>query len=80
MCEVEDEGFNMNKTRRRSNSSSFSSGLKDFKTKFDFSEPEPVFEEHIHGPIVEQADMNIAHRVDTQSSVDSIEEDVRKLD
>jgi hypothetical protein len=35
--------------RRRSNSSTHV--LKDFKTKFETVEPEPVFEEGVHGPI-----------------------------
>ncbi|EPQ67865.1 BgtA-20518 [Blumeria graminis f. sp. tritici] len=33
--EVQDEGFNFTKIRRRSNSSSYSPGLQDFKTKFE---------------------------------------------
>jgi hypothetical protein len=49
--EVEDELFNFTNARRRSNSSGFSSGhLENFKTKFEFNEPEPVFEEGLHGP------------------------------
>lgn len=43
--EVLDDEFNFNKARRRSNSSSVSSQLRDFKTKFDVNETEPVFEE-----------------------------------
>lgn len=53
--EVEDEMFNFANARRRSNSSGFSAGhLENFKTKFEFNEPEPVFEEGIHGPEEEE--------------------------
>ncbi|KAL2192028.1 hypothetical protein L209DRAFT_795534 [Thermothelomyces heterothallicus CBS 203.75] len=43
--EVLDEDFNFHNARRRSNSSSLSSNLDNFKTKFEVNEPEPVFEE-----------------------------------
>jgi len=46
--EVNDESFNLVNARRRSNSSNLSS-LDNFKTKFEFNEPEPVFEETMHG-------------------------------
>ncbi|KAI0974181.1 hypothetical protein F4678DRAFT_458974 [Xylaria arbuscula] len=48
--EIVDEQFNLVNARRRSNSSGFTHHLHDFKTKFEFNEPEPVFEESIHGP------------------------------
>ncbi|KAI5923172.1 hypothetical protein F4810DRAFT_710925 [Camillea tinctor] len=54
--EVVDENFNFTNARRRSNSSGYSNHLKDFKTKFEFNEPEPVFEESIHGPEIEEDD------------------------
>ena len=38
----------MTNARRRSNSSTHQ--LKDFKTKFETLETEPVFEEELHGP------------------------------
>jgi len=41
----------MANARRRSNSSTLNT--KDFKTKFETIEPEPVFEEELHGPIGE---------------------------
>lgn len=47
--EIQDSDFVLNKARRRSNSSSYAAGLKDFKTKFEDIETEPVFEESIHG-------------------------------
>ncbi|KAK7991952.1 hypothetical protein PG988_000746, partial [Apiospora saccharicola] len=48
--EVVDEEFSFTNARRRSNSSGYSNHLHDFKTKFEVNEPEPVFEESIHGP------------------------------
>lgn len=47
--DVVDENFRFTNARRRSNSSSFSH-MTEFKTKFEVNEPEPVFEESIHGP------------------------------
>ncbi|KAF2092360.1 hypothetical protein NA57DRAFT_14187, partial [Rhizodiscina lignyota] len=47
--EIEDVGFNMANPRRRSNSSSHTATIASFKTKFETVEPEPVFEEEIHG-------------------------------
>lgn len=43
--EALDDQFNFVKPRRRSNSSSVSSQMRDFKTKFDMNETDPVFEE-----------------------------------
>jgi hypothetical protein len=43
--EIEDYNVNMTKARRRSNSSTLSRGAKDFKTKFEVVEHEPVFED-----------------------------------
>ncbi|KAJ4302346.1 hypothetical protein N0V88_002490 [Collariella sp. IMI 366227] len=51
--EAIDEGFNFTNSRRRSNSSSFSSNPEHFKTKFEVNEPEPVFEENM-GPEEEE--------------------------
>lgn len=48
--EMFDEDFNFSKTRRRSNSSSVSNNTREFKTKWDVNETEPVFEEDVHGP------------------------------
>lgn len=66
--EVYDQGFNMANARRRSNSSSFGNNLHDFKTKFDVNEPEPVFEESLHGPEEEMA------KTETSSSI-SVEDE-----
>jgi hypothetical protein len=49
--DIADEDFRFTNTRRRSNSSSISHHFGDLKTKFDFNEPEPVFEESLHGPV-----------------------------
>jgi len=48
--EIVDQPFNLVNARRRSNSSGFSTHLENFKTKFEVNEPEPVFEESVHGP------------------------------
>ncbi|KAK1908373.1 hypothetical protein CFE70_007018 [Pyrenophora teres f. teres 0-1] len=50
--EVEDIRPNMAYARRRSNSSTHN--MKDFKTKFETIEADPVFEEEIHGPMGEE--------------------------
>lgn len=64
--EVQDYGYTMNNARRRSNSST--QGLADFRTKFETIEPEPVFEEQLHGP----ADESTVTKVEsTSSSIDS---------
>lgn len=49
--ELEDYDYNLNKSRRRSNSSTQAGTM--FKTKFETIEPEPVFEEELHGPRAE---------------------------
>ncbi|KAK1971692.1 hypothetical protein LY78DRAFT_676672 [Colletotrichum sublineola] len=48
--EVVDEDFRFTYTRRRTNSSGYADNIGAFKTKFDVNEPEPVFEESVHGP------------------------------
>jgi len=73
--EVQDSGFKMTNARRRSNSSSYAAGLKDFKTKFEQIDPEPVFEENIHGAPEEDEELTETHRVNTESSVSSVDED-----
>ncbi|KAK6583898.1 hypothetical protein PZA11_003628 [Diplocarpon coronariae] len=73
--EVQDEGFNLNNARRRSNSSSYTAGLKDFKTKFEHIEHDPVFEEDIHGAVEGEEELPSARRVNTESSDGSVDED-----
>lgn len=52
--------FNFTKPRRRSNSSGGLHGVNDFKTKFEVNEPEPVFEESIHGtPVADEAEAEV---------------------
>lgn len=59
----------MNNARRRSNSSSYTAGLKDFKTKFEHVETDPVFEEDIHGAGQDDEDeLEPTRRVNTDSS------------
>lgn len=48
--DVADQHFRFANTRRRSNSSTLSHHMGDLKTKFEVNEPEPVFEESLHGP------------------------------
>ncbi|KAJ4378504.1 hypothetical protein N0V86_006210 [Didymella sp. IMI 355093] len=67
--EVEDMPYNMNNARRRSNSSTHQ--LKDFKTKFETIETEPVFEEELHGAIGEELEKQST----TSSSNKSIDEE-----
>lgn len=47
--------FKFTNARRRSNSSSFTGDVRHFKTKFDVNEPEPVFEEDVHGPVDDES-------------------------
>lgn len=51
--EMQDSGYTFTNARRRSNSSA--QGLADFRTKFETTEPDPVFEEPLHGASVEAA-------------------------
>jgi hypothetical protein len=64
--EIVDQQFNWTNARRRSNSSGYSNNLKDFKTKFEFNEPEPVFEETVHG--AQDEDDDVLAKTDTNSS------------
>ncbi|KAI0146950.1 hypothetical protein GGR57DRAFT_478147 [Xylariaceae sp. FL1272] len=63
--EVVDNHFNFTNARRRSNSSGYSNDLSHFKTKFEFNEPEPVFEESLHGPTADGEDLS---KTETSSS------------
>ncbi|KAH9881244.1 hypothetical protein J1614_001740 [Plenodomus biglobosus] len=70
--EIEDIRPNMANARRRSNSSTLNT--KDFKTKFETIETEPVFEEELHGPMGEELEKQST--TSTDKSVD--EEDMNK--
>ena len=70
--EVVDDQFNFTNARRRSNSSGYYDGKIDFKTKFEFNEPEPVFEENLHGP--EPGDDELV-KTETASSGSSLDEE-----
>jgi hypothetical protein len=64
--EVEDiSGVNMVNARRRSNSSSQIKIAKDFKTKFEAIEPEPVFEESMAEP--DEEGLRLEHQSTTSS-------------
>lgn len=71
---------NMTKPRRRSNS--FAEHTKDYKSKFEMIEPDPLFEEHIHGASAiadeeESAELDL-DKSSTSSSFESIEEGVEE--
>lgn len=60
----------MTNPRRRSNSSSHIPGVNAFKTKFETVEPEPVFEEEIHGPLAGAGEPE-DHELEKQSTASS---------
>ncbi|GKZ83757.1 hypothetical protein AnigIFM56816_008853 [Aspergillus niger] len=64
--EVHDYGYNFTNTRRHSNSSA--QGIADFKTKFEAVEPEPVFEENVHGPDALPPDDDMVRKLDSINS------------
>ncbi|KAJ4166721.1 hypothetical protein NW754_016647 [Fusarium falciforme] len=64
--DIADEDFTFTNARRRSNSSSFSHHVSDLKTKFEVNEPEPVFEESVHGP--EEEDHEDLTKTDSSES------------
>ncbi|KAI9867160.1 MAG: hypothetical protein M1813_009438 [Trichoglossum hirsutum] len=78
--EIEDYNYNMTKPRRHSNSSTAVS--KDFKTKFEAVDPEPVFEEELHGPMRGGDEKDDAEKdlsaVSTTSSASVEDEEVAK--
>jgi hypothetical protein len=71
--EMQDYGYTFTNTRRRSNSST--QGLSDFKTKFETVEPDPVFEEELHGPSLEAEDVNDTTRSNKSSTSGGSEEE-----
>ncbi|KAL2833660.1 hypothetical protein BJY01DRAFT_253368 [Aspergillus pseudoustus] len=65
--EVQDYEYTFMNTRRHSNSSL--QGISGFKTKFETVDPEPVFEEDLHGPVTETViDGESVVKVDSASS------------
>jgi len=76
--EVEDYGYNLTNPRRRSNSSSHGPGVKDFKTKFEQIEPEPVFEEELHGPNAEDFDQKSTTTTDSSGNTSVEEETIQQ--
>jgi hypothetical protein len=72
--EVVDETFKWTNERRRSNSSGYSNHGYDFKTKFEVNEPEPVFEESIHGPEAAEDDDRLTKMETTSSSGSSTDD------
>ena len=72
-----DEEFNFANARRRSNSSGYSTHLSDFKTKFETLEPDPVFEEELHGASSEDMYDDDEEIAESSTSGASTEEDDR---
>ena len=71
--EILDGSYNLNNARRRSNS--FADHPTGFKTKFETVETEPVFEEDIHGPLVEEheGEEALGQELDKASTSGSVE-------
>ena len=80
--EQHDLGYNFVNARRRSNSSSHSHAIGDFKTKFEAVETDPVFEEEYHGgqnyEDDEHTGLEKADTVDSNSSASIDEEEHAK--
>lgn len=78
--EQDDYGYTFTNARRRSNSSTHSHAIGDFKTKFETVEPEVVFEEEYHGAKadleVETMSLEKADSIDSAGAA-SIEEEER---
>lgn len=72
---MQDYGYNFTNARRRSNSST--QALGDFKTKFETVEPEPVFEEDIHGAMpADEDNLSLTKGESTNSSItDTVSEE-----
>jgi hypothetical protein len=76
--EVEDYAYNFTNPRRRSNSFS-AAHTKDFKSKFEAVEHEPVFEEELHGPTAEDlAELEQASTAGSSGDQSIIDEDAPK--
>jgi hypothetical protein len=75
---VDDPSVNFANVRRRSNSSGYSNNLRDFKTKFDVNEPEPVFEESMGAEEESLEDLAKTETSETGSSSSYEDEKVSK--
>lgn len=71
--ESQDYGYTFTNARRRSNSSTH--GLTEFRTKFETLEPEPVFEEQLHGVSEGIVDDGAVTKVESTSSSNDSEID-----
>ncbi|RBQ83562.1 hypothetical protein VDGD_08639 [Verticillium dahliae] len=65
--EIVDEDFSFANPRRRSNSTGYANQLLSFRTKFDVNEPEPVFEESLHGPTEDDVGAELAKTETSES-------------
>ena len=70
--ESQDYGYNFTNARRRSNSSTHSHHITDFKTKFEAVEADPVFEEELHGAKTQMDDEGDVSHLEKGESADSI--------
>lgn len=66
--EKDDYGYTFANSRRYSNSSSHD--IKEFRSKFEAIEPEPVYEEAIHGPLPD-SDETVLSKSNTTVSTSS---------
>ncbi|KAL1639807.1 hypothetical protein SLS58_007550 [Diplodia intermedia] len=73
--ELEDYDYKLTNPRRRSNSMT-AHNMKDFKTKFETIEAEPVFEEELHGPRLEDhVDLEKMSTSDSSNTEGSVQEE-----
>lgn len=76
--EVQDYEYNFTHTRRHSNSGA--QGIADFRTKFETIDPEPVFEERMHGASKDvSSDEVMVTKVDSTTSVSSDDKEMEKM-
>ncbi|KAK3351948.1 hypothetical protein B0H65DRAFT_440769 [Neurospora tetraspora] len=71
---IDDPEFSFVNARRHSNASAISNNLEHFKTKFEVNEPEPVFEEGVHGAPEEEEEVTL-QKTDTSSSGGSVDDE-----
>ena len=60
-------------TRRHSNASAISNNMDQFKSKFEINEPEPVFDQGVHGAL-EEEEVTL-QKTETSSSGGSVDDE-----
>ncbi len=83
VSELEDYDYNLNKTRRRTNSATHAAGHSGLKTKFEAIDPEVIeYEEDVHGPgsteAVDAADPSDLEKMSASSSADTMSSGVEE--